>query len=82
MGFMSDLNRLMKVATKPDRREIWLVIRVTALGMGGLGLIGFLIKLTGDVIFQGVHNSSTTTATTSAVLQLAQPLLSFLLLVH
>jgi len=78
MGFMSDLNRLMKVATKPDRREIWLVIRVTALGMGGLGLLGFLIKLTGDVIFQGVHHSSTA-STTTAVLQLAQPLLQLLL---
>ncbi len=76
MGFMADINRLMKVATKPDRREIWLVIRVTALGMSGLGLLGFLIKLAGDVIFQGSHPAST--ATTSAVLQFVHPLLALL----
>ena len=50
---MADMSRLMKVATKPDRAEIWLVTKVTALGMSGLGLIGFLVKLVGDTIFQG-----------------------------
>ena len=51
MGFISDVQRLFKVATKPDRKEIWLVVRVTVVGMGILGLIGFLIKLAGDSIF-------------------------------
>jgi protein translocase SEC61 complex gamma subunit len=52
MGFKNDVQRLLKVATKPDRKEIWLVIRVTAVGMGLLGLLGFLIKLAGDSLFQ------------------------------
>lgn len=52
MGFRNDVSRLLKVATKPDRKEIWLVIRVTAVGMGLLGLLGFLIKLAGDSIFK------------------------------
>lgn len=60
---MADMSRLMKVATKPDRAEIWLVTKVTALGMSGLGLIGFLIKLVGDTIFQGLKHPSTTSPT-------------------
>lgn len=52
MGFMSDVSRLLKIATKPDRTEIWLVIRVTAVGMGMLGLIGFMIKIAGDTFIK------------------------------
>ncbi|MHA2364140.1 MAG: protein translocase SEC61 complex subunit gamma [Candidatus Hodarchaeales archaeon] len=54
MGMFADMTRLMKIATKPDRREIWLVIRVTALGMGFLGLIGFVIKIAADTIISSV----------------------------
>ena len=66
MGFMSDISRLMKVATKPDRSEIWLVTKVTALGMSALGLLGFIIKLAGDVLSQGLRSSSGTTTTGAA----------------
>ena len=52
MGFRNDVSRLLKVATKPDRKEIWLVIRVTAVGMGLLGLMGFLIKIAFDSILK------------------------------
>lgn len=50
MGMFADVSRLLKIATKPDRREVWLVIRVTAVGMGFLGLIGFFIKVAGETI--------------------------------
>lgn len=50
MGFISDIKRLMKVSTKPDKEEIWLVVRVTVIGMGVLGFLGYIIKLTTDVI--------------------------------
>ena len=59
MGFMSDISRLMKVATKPDRNEIWLVTKVTALGMSALGLLGFIIKIAGEVVFSGVKSNNT-----------------------
>lgn len=72
MGFMADLSRLMKVATKPDRRELWLVIRVTALGMSALGLLGFLIKLAGSVIFTANHPTNTGTTGTTAVALIIQ----------
>ena len=51
MGFVADISRLLRVATKPDRTEVWLVIRVTAVGMGVLGLLGFLIKISFESIF-------------------------------
>ena len=71
MGFMSDVSRLMKVATKPDRKEMWLVIRVTALGMSGLGLLGFLIKLASEVIFVAKSNTGSSTSSAAAfVMQL------------
>lgn len=74
MGFMADLSRLMKVATKPDRKEIWLVVRVTALGMSALGLLGFLIKLASQVVFTANHpqNTSTTTPTAAAAALILQ----------
>ncbi len=72
MGFMADVSRLMKVATKPDRKELWLVIRVTTLGMLGLGLLGFLIKLVGNVLFaaQGPTATQTSAAATGLFIQL------------
>ena len=81
MGFMSDVNRLMKVATKPDRKEIWLVIRVTAVGMIGLGFIGFIIQVAGNVIFNlnsSTSSSTTTSAAAAAVLHLI-PILTHLI---
>lgn len=79
MGFMSDVSRLMKVATKPDRREMWLVIRVTAIGMIGLGLIGFIIKLAGDVIMNGIKSGSSPSSTTGGFVIQAMALLIHLL---
>lgn len=77
---MADISRLMKVATKPDRREIWLLIRVTALGMAGLGLLGFLIKLVGNVVFSAKTPSTATSApvSTGLIIQLVHMLMVIL----
>ena len=37
--------RTLKLSVKPDREELWLSIKITLLGMGAVGLIGFVIKL-------------------------------------
>lgn len=80
MGFRSDISRLMKVATKPDRAEIWLVTKVTAIGMGALGLLGFLIKIAGEVIFSGVKGSTAnSSAAASAIMQLVHFILPLIL---
>jgi len=36
--------RILRLAKKPDRSEVFLVIKITAAGMAVLGLIAFLIR--------------------------------------
>jgi protein translocase SEC61 complex gamma subunit len=42
--------RLIRIARKPSRKEIWVVIKVTVVGMALLGLLGFIILIVGNVI--------------------------------
>ena len=37
--------RTLKLATKPDREELWLSVKISLLGIGVVGLVGFVIKL-------------------------------------
>ncbi len=37
--------RTLKLATKPGREELWLSIKISILGIGVVGVIGFVIKL-------------------------------------
>ena len=37
--------RTLKLATKPGRTELWLSIKISFLGIGVVGLVGFLIRL-------------------------------------
>lgn len=48
MGIKSWLQqaaRTFKLAVKPDREELWLSIKISFLGIGAVGLIGFIIRL-------------------------------------
>lgn len=44
-SFLSSARRLMKLAVKPGRDELWLSIRICFLGVIVIGIIGFIIKL-------------------------------------
>lgn len=44
-SFLSQCLRTLKLATKPGRTELWLSIKISFLGIGAVGLIGFLIRL-------------------------------------
>ncbi len=44
-SWLSQAARMLKLANKPDREELWLSIKITLLGMGAVGLVGFVIKL-------------------------------------
>jgi len=35
----------LKLATKPGKTELWLSIKISFLGIGAVGLVGFLIRL-------------------------------------
>jgi len=37
--------RTLKLAIKPGREELWLSIKISLLGIGLVGVIGFVIKL-------------------------------------
>jgi len=44
-SFLSQCARTLKLAVKPGRSELWLSIKISFLGIGAIGLVGFVIKL-------------------------------------
>ena len=44
-SFLAQCARTLKLAVKPGRTELWLSIKISLLGIGAIGLIGFVIKL-------------------------------------
>jgi preprotein translocase subunit Sss1 len=44
-SWLSQAARTLKLAVKPGRTELWLSIKISLLGIGAIGLIGFVIKL-------------------------------------
>jgi len=43
--WLSQAARTLKLSSKPDREELWLSVKISILGIGAVGLIGFVIKL-------------------------------------
>lgn len=43
--FMQSTRRLFHVAQKPDRDEVFLLIKISLLGVGIIGGIGFVIRI-------------------------------------
>jgi preprotein translocase subunit Sss1 len=44
-SWLSQAARTLKLAIKPGRTELWLSIKISLLGIGAVGLVGFVIKL-------------------------------------
>ena len=44
-SWLSQAARTLKLAVKPGRTELWLSIKISLLGIGVIGLVGFAIKL-------------------------------------
>jgi protein translocase SEC61 complex gamma subunit len=44
-NWLQQAARTLKLAVKPGREELWLSIKISLLGIGAVGLIGFVIKL-------------------------------------
>jgi len=44
-SFLEQCARTLKLAVKPGKSELWLSIKICFLGIGVVGLIGFVIKL-------------------------------------
>jgi len=48
--FLSSCARLLKRAKKPGKAELWLLIRVCALGIIVVGAVGFAIRILGFLL--------------------------------
>ncbi len=53
-SWIQQAGRTLKLAVKPDREEVWLSVKISFLGIGAVGLIGFIIKLVAFAI-PGTH---------------------------
>jgi protein translocase SEC61 complex gamma subunit len=60
-SFLTHCARTLKLAVKPGRTELWLSIKISLLGIGAIGLIGFVIKLL-SLAAGGATASTTATA--------------------
>jgi protein translocase SEC61 complex gamma subunit len=60
-SWLSQATRTLKLAVKPGREELWLSVKISFLGIGAVGLIGFLIKLISMAV-GGATSSAATTA--------------------
>jgi len=52
-SFLGAVSRLLKLAKKPGRDELWLSIRICLLGIAAIGIIGFIIKFISFALQQG-----------------------------
>jgi len=58
-SWFAQVARMLKLAVKPGREELWLSIKITLLGMGAIGLIGFVIKLLSYAVGGATSGSAT-----------------------
>ena len=49
-SFVSSARRLLHLATKPGRSELWLSIKICLIGTVLIGLVGFIIKLIATIL--------------------------------
>jgi len=52
-SFLKSCSRLLKLATKPGRSELWLSIKICLLGTIAIGGVGFVIKLISGALQAG-----------------------------
>jgi len=52
-SFLAQCLRTLRLSIKPGRDELWLSIKICLLGVGLIGIIGFVIKLLSAVLQPG-----------------------------
>lgn len=45
MNFLQQSKRILRLAKKPERKEIWLTVKVCAIGIALIGAFAFVIHL-------------------------------------
>jgi protein translocase SEC61 complex gamma subunit len=51
--FINDSRRILKLSTKPSRKELWMSTRVSILAMFLVGLLSFVIQVVLSIITAG-----------------------------
>ena len=49
--FMNECRRVLKVTKKPTAEEFKTIVKVTALGIAVIGMVGFLISMFNQILF-------------------------------
>jgi len=52
-SWLTQAARTLKLAVKPGREELWLSVKISLLGIGAIGVIGFIIKMLAWTISPG-----------------------------
>jgi protein translocase SEC61 complex gamma subunit len=60
-SWLTQAGRTLKLANKPGREELWLSIKISLLGIGLVGVIGFVIKLLSYALGGAASGASSTT---------------------
>ena len=60
-SWLAQAARTLKLAVKPGREELWLSIKISLLGIGAIGIIGFVIKLLSYALGGASAGSASTT---------------------
>lgn len=48
-SFLAASSRLIKLIQRPERKELWASIRISLIGLGILGILGFITKFLGTM---------------------------------
>ncbi len=49
-SFLQEAAKIVNLSRKPDRDEIWLSVKIIFLGVGILGIYGYLIMLIANLL--------------------------------
>jgi len=52
-GFIKESRRILKLATKPARGELWMSAKVSVLAMFAVGMLSFIIQIIMTIITSG-----------------------------
>ncbi len=59
-SFLAQAAKTLRLASKPGRSELWLSIKICILGIGLVGIVGFVVKFIASVVNPGTSGSTTT----------------------
>ena len=49
-SFLASCSRLIKLIDRPERKEIWRSVKITLIGIGIIGVIGFVVKFVSTML--------------------------------